>query len=211
MATFVKSTIAAQRLGVHPNTLRALEKEDKIEVIWVSNQRRYNVDKYIQDQLPGKKKIIYCRVSSSKQKEDLERQCKYLLEKYPEHEIIKDIGSSLNFKRKGLKKILELSMRRKLKEVVVAHRDRLARIGYDAIKQCIELSGARLVVYKQSIKTEEEEFAEDLASIVTVYSARLHGKRKYKIVEDKALPEKSKKQENGNKPETVTKTVDGGQ
>ena len=213
MATYVTTKVATSRLGIHANTLRALEKEDKIEVIWISGQRKYNVDKYIQENLTEKKNILYCRVSSSKQKADLERQCKFLSEKYPNHEIIKDIGSSLNFKRKGIQKILELAMQRKLKEVVVAHKDRLARIGFDAIKQIIELSGANLVVYKEDIKTREQEFAEDLASIVTIYSARLHGKRKYKIVEDQDLSQNSNSQsEEGNETnqsETDSETVDG--
>lgn len=207
MACYVSSKNAAIRLGVHPNTLRALEKENKIEVIWISGQRRYNVDKYIQELLPRKRKIIYCRVSSSKQKDDLERQCQFLTEKYPDHEIIKDIGSSVNFKRKGLKQILESAMQRKLKEVVVAHKDRLARIGFDALKQIIELSGAKLLVHKEDIKSREVEFAEDLASIVTIYSARLYGRRKYKIVEDQDIPESDTNEEERNQSETTSETV----
>lgn len=127
-----------------------------------------------------RRKIVYCRVSSSGQRDDLERQVECLRQRYPNHSVIQDVGSGLNFTRKGLQTILELAMRRDLEEVVVAAPDRLARFGVELIEYIIELSGARLVVLDRTDhKSKEQELAEDLMSIIHVFNCRQMGKRKY--------------------------------
>jgi putative resolvase len=195
--SYVASRIAIKRLGFHPNTLRKLADEGKIDHIKISGQRRYNVEKYIQengildesseeDELDNKpQKICYCRVSSKKQAADLSRQIKFIQSKYKKHRVISDVGSSLNFKRPGLQEILDLAMQKNLKEVVVAYKDRLARIGFDLIQQIIEKNGGRLVVLNKNDVSKETELAEDIISIITVYSARYYGSRKYKNTVDK--------------------------
>ena len=94
----------------------------------------YNLNKFLK--INGinnklKRNICYCRVSSSKQKEDLSRQIEYMKNKFPNHEIIYDIGSWLNFKRKGLKLILNYGIEGEINELIIAYKDRLARIGYE--------------------------------------------------------------------------------
>ena len=79
-------------------------------------------------------KICYAKVSSVGQKEDLERQKKTLKEKYPKYHLIEDIGSWINLTKKGLLKIIELGINGKIEEFVIAHKDRLARFGYDLIE-----------------------------------------------------------------------------
>jgi predicted site-specific integrase-resolvase len=74
--------------------------------------------------LNKKKKICYCRVSSSKQMDDLERQKAFFRSKFPDHDLVADIGSGINWKRKGFKTLLEQSMQGKISQIVVAHRDR---------------------------------------------------------------------------------------
>jgi len=121
-------------------------------------------------------------VSSAKQKDDLERQIASLRESHPEHEVVKDIGSGINFKRKGLRSLLERSLEGGLDEVVVAHRDRLCRFAFDLIEWLFTKHGTKLVVLDQDVASpeSESEFTEDLLSIVHVFSCRYNGLRRYR-------------------------------
>ena len=97
-------------------------------------------------------KICYARVSSIGQKEDLERQKNLLREKYPNHEIIEDIGSGINLTKKGIQKIIELGIEGKVEEIVVAHKDRLARFGYDLIEHIIKrYSGGKIIIINKDV------------------------------------------------------------
>ncbi|MEN9849445.1 MAG: hypothetical protein RL368_2185, partial [Pseudomonadota bacterium] len=152
---YYSSREASKILNVHANTLRKWADSGKIEAIkTAAGQRRYNLDQYLQNSRQ-KITVCYCRVSSAKQRDDLARQVDFMREKYPNAEIIKDIGSGLNFKRKGLKALLERAMRGDSIELVVAHRDRLARFGQDLIRQVIEFNGGKLVVLDQSTCSPE--------------------------------------------------------
>jgi len=82
--------------------------------------------------------ICYCRVSTLGQRDDLDRQIIYMKDQYPEYIIIKDIGSGINFNRKGLNKIIDLAIRGKVNKVVVSYKDRLCRFGYDLIERIIK-------------------------------------------------------------------------
>ncbi len=184
MSKFVPSRKAADTLGLHPNTLRRLADSGKIEFIKTpSGQRHYNTNSFIGNRISldefNKRSICYCRVSSQKQSEDLKRQIEYMRSKYPNHENISDIGSSLNYNRKGLSKILELASGGQIKEVVVAHKDRLGRFGVELIQRFIELNGGKLVVLNNREVSKERELSEDLIRIITFYSARYHGSRRY--------------------------------
>lgn len=107
--------------------------------------------------------------------------------KYPEAEIIKDISSGLNYKRKGLKAILGRAMQGDKLKVVVAHKDRLTRFGFDLIEWIIEQSGGKVVVLKQTNLSPEQELTKDLLSILHVFSCRMHGLRNYKSQVRQAL------------------------
>ena len=167
---YVPSRIACKQLGICANTLRKLANNDKIpHYITDHGQRRYDVDSYL-----GLKKevvtVCYCRVSSYKQKDDLMRQVAYMASKYPKAEIVKDIGSGLNYKRKGLKTLLGRAIRGEPIELVVAYRDRLARFGVELITQVIESSGGSVVVLKQIDLSPEQELTADLLNILHVFS-----------------------------------------
>jgi predicted site-specific integrase-resolvase len=171
---------AAKILGVHPNTLRKWADAGKIKHIRsASGQRRYDVDDFLGKQKESKT-ICYCRVSSYKQKDDLQRQIEFMRRKYPNATIVKDIGSGINFKRKGLFSILESAINGNKFEVVVAYRDRLARFGIDLIRWIIEQSGGKLVVLNQINLSPEAELTQDLLTILHVFSCRMHGLRSYK-------------------------------
>lgn len=187
---YVPSRKVCEILGVHPNTVRRWANEKKIRYIKTqSGQRRYDVDTYL-GETKEKRKVCYCRVSSAKQKDDLARQIKYMKERYPGHEIIQDVGSGINFKRKGLLALLERIDKGEIVEVVVAHRDRLSRFGYELIQWFIEKNGGKLVVLDNIKDSPKEELTKDLISIIHVFSCRLHGLRKYReeIEKDTLLP-----------------------
>jgi putative resolvase len=132
------------------------------------------------DSKPKKEKYIYCRVSSSNQKEDLQRQIDYLKERYPDHQIVKDIASGINFKRKGLNKIMARAIEGAVEEVVVAHRDRLCRIAFEHFEWLFEQYGVNLIVEDKQEHSSEKELSEDLFSLIHVFSARHYGlRRKY--------------------------------
>ncbi len=124
--------------------------------------------------------IFYCRVSSKKQDADLQRQVNLARVRFPSHEIITDIGSGINWKRPGLKSILERAMQGNINSVTIFHKDRLARFAFDLIRFIFETNAVELIVLDQTDdKSTEQELAEDLLSIVHIYSSRAMGKRGY--------------------------------
>ena len=189
----VPSRVAASELGVHPNTLRNWANEGKIKVVrTATGQRRYDLSTLVSNGNGGQRShICYCRVSSTKQRDDLERQVGHMRELFPTYEIITDIGSGLNFKRKGLLSILERAMRGDVEELVVAYRDRLCRFGFDLIEWIICKNGGKLLVLDNPDVSPYTELTRDLLSVLHVFSCRLHGLRKYgrKIKEDPDIPD----------------------
>ena len=125
--------------------------------------------------------VIYGRVSTRKQLPNLERQLSNLESKHSGCTIIRDRASGLNFHRKGLKTLLELAFARRLRTVHIAHRDRLCRFAYDLVQFVLESHGAKIIVDSQSEDpAPEQDLADDTLSFITVYGARLYGKRSEK-------------------------------
>ena len=181
---YVKPKKARERLGVTNATLRAWADKGYIQAIRVheGGDRLYNVDEFMSrgsaEKTIEKKNYIYCRVSSSKQKEDLSRQIEYLKKIYPSYTVIKDIGSGINFKRKGLNNLLAKTMQGLVGTVVVAHRDRLCRIAWEHFSWLFQFHGVHLVVEDKQEYSPESELSDDLMSIVHVFSARHYGMRR---------------------------------
>src|SRR5260221_5876012 len=124
---YVKLRQACEQTGLHPHTLRKYADMGVIQSVRTpGGQRLFDVETFLGQHKPPSVTILYARVSSSKQKDDLERQIAYLKAKAPQAEVITDIASSLNFNRKGLKALLERSLQGDKLTVMVAHRDRLA-------------------------------------------------------------------------------------
>ena len=124
--------------------------------------------------------ILYCRVSSVAQKEDLQKQIQELKDAYPHHtSVISDVASGLNFKRKGLQRLLDATLRGMVQEVVVLHKDRLCRYGIELMESLFDKTGTRFVVHSQSSNGENstQELAEDLLAITNVFVARNNGRR----------------------------------
>jgi len=182
--SFISSSKAAKTLNVHPNTLRAWESKGLIKSyrIGEKGQRKYDVTEFLKNPAPEplKENILYCRVSSRGQKEDLNNQINYLKQKYPSYDIISDIGSGLNYKRKGLRTILDKAIKGTIGQVVVTYKDRLCRFGFDLIKYIVDKSGGEIVVLNNTDDSPQEEMVKDLTSIIHVFSCRLYGLRRYK-------------------------------
>jgi predicted site-specific integrase-resolvase len=190
---------AVEFLGLHPNTLRRYADEGKIKSIKnPAGQRLYDVESYIRGDSIRTPTICYCRVSSSKQRDDLDRQIAYMQSLYPEAEIIKDIGSGLNFKRKGLRSLLDRLLQGNKFILVVACRDRLARFGFELVQYMVEQNGGQIVVLDKTVHCPQSELTQDLLSILHVFSCRMHGLRKYskKIKEDLSEIESCTEKEN---------------
>lgn len=187
--TFCTSNQAAKLLNIHPNTLRSWEEKNIISSFRssITGHRRYNIQEFLfnknntkENPQLIKKNICYCRVSSRNQKEELNNQINYLKSIYPNHDIITDIASGLNYKRKGLQKILDFANQGLVGEVVVTYRDRLCRFGFDLIEYVINSSGGKILVLNQLETSPQEEMVKDLTSIIHVFSCRLYGLRRYK-------------------------------
>ncbi len=127
-------------------------------------------------------KVAYCRVSSPSQRQDLERQIEFFRTSYPHHIIVSDIGSGINFKRKGFNALLDQAIRGDIEEVMVTHRDRLCRFGFDFFERIIQqYSKGQIVVLDKGETSPEKELLDDLLSIITVFSSRLYGLRSHKL------------------------------
>ena len=183
---------AAEFLGVAVSTLRRWEKEGKLEPERTKGgHRRYSKEKLIafKNKQENKKFTIgYCRVSSSDQKEDLKKQIEnvsdYCIANGYQFRIIEDLGSGLNYKKKGLKELLTLIENREIDKIVINYKDRLIRFGYEMLEELCKLNGVKIEIINHSEdKTYEQELVEDVLSIITVFSSKLYGSRSHKTRE----------------------------
>lgn len=178
---YVKPKEASKYFNVSENTLRTWASTGKIKYNTTEGgHRRYIINTPEPIRESEYKKIIYARVSSKKQGDDLTRQSNYLKSKYPEHILITDIGSGINFERSGFKRILEGVFNGGIQEVVVAHKDRFSRFGYSLFEWIFKQHNSKLICDTESNSDENQELSEDLMAIITVFTARYYGKRKYK-------------------------------
>lgn len=186
---YVSPREAHEILGVSVQTLRKWEKKGRIKAIRTpSGHRRYNIDDIIS--INDGVTVIYARVSSQKQKPDLQRQADYIQSLYPSAEVVTEVGSGLNYKRPKFKAILERVMSGDVRRLVVGHKDRLARFGFDFFQWLCERNNCELVVCSNTELSPEREMVEDILAIIHVFSCRLYGLRKYKsqIKKDTDLP-----------------------
>ena len=174
-------------LGVSAQTLRNGDKKGKLHPHHTSsNGYRY----YSHEQLnqvmnvkPNLDRIVigYCRVSSNKQKDELERQIEnmklYLTAQGKPFEIISDIGSGIDYKKKGLKELMKRISQNKVDKVVVFYKDRLLRFGFELVEYIASLYDCDIEIIDHTEKTEQQELVEDLVQIITVFSCKLQGKR----------------------------------
>jgi putative resolvase len=188
MTRFIKIGEAAKILGVSIQTLRRWEETSYLlPKRRVKGKTRY----YDLDQLIGKKvnenalTIAYARVSSHDQKEDLKRQSEvlatYCSKQGWNFEVIEDLGSGMNYQKKGLKALIGLIFNEKISRLVLTHKDRLLRFGAELIFALCEAKQIEVVIINKGDEVSfEEELAQDVLEIITVFSARLYGSRSRK-------------------------------
>ncbi|ATY86428.1 IS607 family transposase [Kyrpidia spormannii] len=182
---------AAKELGVAPETLRRWEAEGKIRVERTpGGHRRYDLASlrgWARKEPEPKERITlaYARVSSHDQKGDLERQVE-LLETFCaangwRFEVVRDLGSGLNYNKRGLRELIRRICSGEVGRLVVTHKDRLLRFGSELVFSLCEHFGTEVVIINASEEaTFEEELVQDVLEIITVFSARLYGSRSRK-------------------------------
>jgi excisionase family DNA binding protein len=181
---------AAKVLGVSVTTLRRWEAEGKlIPERTAGRHRRYDLVKLRPELFHAapqdRKTIAYARVSSHDQKGDLERQ-KQVLELYCARqgwtfEVIADLGSGMNYNKKGLKRLLDEIIEGRVGRLVIAHKDRLLRFGAELVFAVCEAKDVEVLIINKGVDTTfEEDLAKDVLEIITVFSARLYGSRSRK-------------------------------
>jgi predicted site-specific integrase-resolvase len=185
----LKAKQASEYYNISISNLRKWAREGKIPVKTTKGGQYQYIIKEESNECPEQisENIIYARVSSKKQFNDLQRQGDKLQRAFPEFTLIKDIGSGINFKRKGFIRILELLFQRKINKVVVANKDRFSRFGFEFFEWMFSQFGATLEVIQTNSSMElssNEELANDIMEIITVFTARFYGSRRYKSNED---------------------------
>ncbi len=182
---------ASKRLGVSISTLRRWDETGVLVAERTPNgHRRYDINKINPNLLHGinqldRKTVAYARVSSHDQKEDLERQIQvlelYCAKQGWTFEIINDLGSGMNYHKKGLKQLLDGILNNQIGRLVLTHKDRLLRFGAELVFALCEARNIEIVIINQGENLSfEEELAQDVLEIITVFSARLYGSRSKK-------------------------------
>jgi len=205
---FIGGKEASKILGVHQRTLYQWEEKGWIQTIRTPGGKRlYNVKKYLEnhslvdknmneiknldelDEKEEKLNICYARVSSHGQENDLERQKELLIKEYPKYICITDIGSGINFNRRGIRKIIHLAIQGKINELVIVHKDRLTRFGFELIEDLIKTySNGKIVILQKSKEMEpQEELVMDVLQILNVFTTKMNGMRKYSKKKGKDL------------------------
>lgn len=175
---------AAKLRGVGIDTLRRWEKSGKIQAVRTEGgHRRYRVSDLLKVDNPSlRHTVVYGRVSTPEKKEDLARQIGVLELYCQSHEwdcyVLNDIGSGLNYKKRGLLKLIDMLQRNEVERLIVTDKDRLLRFGSELIFALCENNGTEVIILNQPIALEpEQELVEDVLAVITVMSARMYGKR----------------------------------
>jgi predicted site-specific integrase-resolvase len=179
----------AKRIGKSADTVRRWEREGKLKAKRHPSGQRYFDESDVRQILgrapDSRKTLVYCRVSSAGQKDDLASQVK-AMEAYclgagiAVDEWIEEVGGGMNFKRKKFLSLVSRVISGEVERLLIAHKDRLVRFGFDLIEYIALENGCDIEVVNQESLSPQEEMVEDLLAIVHTFSCRLYGMRKYK-------------------------------
>lgn len=208
----------AELIGVSVKTLQRWDREGILKANRTpTNRRYYTFDQYlafkgVDIKSDARQTVIYARVSTRNQKEDLKNQVIFLRQFCNNKGVvvdqcIEDFGSGLNYNRKKWNILLDNIMERKIKTVVVTNKDRFIRFGFDWFEKFCMKFNTNIIVVNNEELSPQEELVQDIISILHVFSYRLYGLRKYKkqIQEDKEIAEEL---QNGNKSDIRAETTD---
>lgn len=201
----MKSTYSPKEFGLLVGkTTKTLQRWDREGILKahrsITHRRYYTHDQYLSvtgQKVKERKLLTYCRVSSAGQKKDLILQ-KKAVESFcfsqgkVINEKFEDIGSGLNYKRKRFVQLMEMVERGEVSEIVIAHKDRLVRFGFEWFEKFCKDHGVSILVMNADSLSPEQEMTKDLLSIIHCFSSRLYGLRKYK----KKIIEMAKDHEN---------------
>lgn len=181
----------AELLGVSVKTLQRWDRDNILKAKRTPTDRRYyTYDQYLEfkginNVNTDRKTVIYTRVSTNGQKDDLKNQVAFLLNFTSSKgmivdETIEDIGSGLNYNRKKWNKLIEECMENKIDSIIVTHKDRFIRFGYDWFERFLGKFNVKIIVVNNELLSPQEELVQDIISILHVFSCRIYGLRKYK-------------------------------
>ena len=198
----------AELLGVSVKTLQRWDRDGILKANRTPTDRRYyTYDQYLQFKgintvEDNREIVIYARVSTRNQKDDLKNQVEFLKtfcnsKGMIVSQCIEDFGSGLNYNRKKWNQLLNEVMENKIKTIVISNKDRFIRFGYDWFEKFCEKFHTSIIVVNNETLSPNEELVQDIISILHVFSCRLYGLRKYKkqIKEDDEI---AKELQNGN-------------
>lgn len=181
----------AKELGVTPEHVRTMHRTGEVIPARISEKgTRYYSEEQLRDLKNSRtpqieeKVVAYCRVSTKSQKDDLEKQVEnvksYMYAKGYSFEVITDIGSSINYKNKGLQELISLIASNQVTKVVVLYKDRLVQFGFELIQLICDLHDVKIEIIDNSEQSNEEELTDDLIEIITVFANKLYGSRSKK-------------------------------
>ena len=181
----------AKELGVTPEHVRTMHRTGEVIPARISEKgTRYYSEEQLRDlknsRTPQReeKVVAYCRVSTKSQKDELEKQVEnvksYMYTKGYSFEVITDIGSCINYKNKGLQKLISLINSNQINKLVILHKDRLVGFGFELIQLLCELHDVKIEIIDNSERSNEEELTDDLIEIITAFANRLYGSRSNK-------------------------------
>lgn len=189
----------AELLNVSVKTLQRWDREGVLKAFRTPTDRRYyTYEQYLEfkgiDNNTEKKTVIYARVSTNNQKDDLKNQVEFL-QNYVNSkgmivdEVIKDIGSGLNYNRKQWNRLIVECMENKIDNIIITHKDRFIRFGYSWFESFLSKYSVKIIVVNNELLSPQEELVQDIISILHVFSCRIYGLRKYKkkIREDEEI------------------------
>lgn len=179
----------AKMMGVTVTTLRRMHESGELVPAHISRggTRYYSVNQIkCFENIENKSKMVigYCRVSTPSQKNDLETQISnvkaYMYAKGYNFEIISDVGSGINYKKKGLQELIKKINNQEVSRIIILYKDRLVRFGYELIEYLCELNNVSIEVIDNTELSKEQELTDDLIQIITVFANRLYGQRSKK-------------------------------
>lgn len=202
----------AELLNVSVRTLQRWDKDGKLKAFRTPSDRRYyTYEQYLKfkgldNSEIQKKNVIYTRVSTSNQKDDLKNQIDFLRQFTNSSgviidEVIEDYGSGLNYNRKKWNKLIDECMLNEVDRIYITHKDRFIRFGYSWFERFLAKFNVKIIVVKNENLSPQEELVQDIISILHVFSCKIYGMRKYKkkIKEDKDIVESIQSRDKANR------------
>ncbi|MCC0662016.1 IS607 family transposase [Clostridioides sp. ZZV14-6044] len=191
MSKHYKPKEFAELLNMSVITLQRWDNDGKLKAFRTpTNRRYYTHEQYLEytgihKETDNRKVVIYTRVSTSNQKDDLKNQVEFLRQYANSKgiivdEVIEDYGSGLNYNRKKWNKLIDSCMTNEVNTIIITHKDRFIRFGYDWFERFLTKFNVEIIVVNNESLSPQEELVQDIISILHIFSCRIYGLKKYK-------------------------------